>query len=274
MAGPTDTGGATGTDAAPATDSGLGQASATDTGLDSGATATAPAHDAGDSTGATSGATEPTFFDPSGLSEDLVPAYKQMQGDYTRKLQEIAKSRDKIRAYDAALNDPRGTIEMLARQYEIPVNFGQAQSNGAGTVGAEEWNPQDWNEVIERAGNAGYERAMAELRPFVANTRKSQLERDLDGAFPEWRQYEDRFAQTLQDHPTLATDAHLLAQAATPREVLEAKATQVALRKLEQRSEGNKSKPSSTTKVPETPQGPMTVQQSYDLAMKQLGGRR
>lgn len=36
---------------------------------------------------------EPAFFDPNGLSEDLLPAYKQMQSAFTKKTQEIAAER-------------------------------------------------------------------------------------------------------------------------------------------------------------------------------------
>ena len=272
MADPTETGGATDAGAGPVTDSGLDSGAGADTGPGAGVAATGEGAIGADSTGATS-TDEPSFFDPSELSPDLLPAYKQMQRAFTQKTQELAKGRDKIRAYDAAINDPRGTIEMLSRQAGIPVSFGQA-TNGQGEPAAPEWQPNDWQEVLDRAGQEGYERAMRELRPVVGEMRKSQLERDLDDIFPEWRQYETEFAQALQDHPTLAHNAHALTRLATPQNVLDAKATQAALRKLEKRGEGNKSRQGSSRKVPETPSGPMTLQQSYELAVKQLTGQR
>ena len=37
--------------------------------------------------------TEDHFFDPNNVPEELKPAYKQMQADYTRKTQSVAEQR-------------------------------------------------------------------------------------------------------------------------------------------------------------------------------------
>ena len=76
-------------DAAPVSDD-SGQA--TDTHLDS-----AEAPDTGTTDAEPS---EDSFFDPKAVPDALKPAYKQMQGAFTRKMQEIAQSREKVAAFD------------------------------------------------------------------------------------------------------------------------------------------------------------------------------
>jgi hypothetical protein len=53
--------------------------------------------------------TEPEYFsenfDPSTLDESLQPAYKQMQGAWTRKTQELAEQRKQAESVQAAFND-------------------------------------------------------------------------------------------------------------------------------------------------------------------------
>lgn len=44
---------------------------------------------------------EESFFDPNQVPEELKPAYKQMQADYTRKTQDLAKQRKEIEAIRA-----------------------------------------------------------------------------------------------------------------------------------------------------------------------------
>lgn len=66
-------------------------------------------------------------FDPSSLPQELQSAYKQMQGDYTRKTQTLAEQRKEFEAqqqeYDsyrelvtALQEDPQGTLEALQQQ--------------------------------------------------------------------------------------------------------------------------------------------------------------
>ena len=50
---------------------------------------------------------------------------------------------------------------------------------------------------------------------------------------PTWRDYEDEMSTALNDHPTLANDPIKLLKLTIPNSVLEAKATQAALHKLE-----------------------------------------
>lgn len=57
-----------------------------------------------------------TNFDPNKLSDELKPVYKQMQGDYTRKTQEIAKLKgdyDKVMRYVPLLNKVLSNKELV-----------------------------------------------------------------------------------------------------------------------------------------------------------------
>src|ERR1051325_9370510 len=60
-----------------------------------------------------------SFFDPASIAgkPELEAAYKQMQGSYTKRMQEFAKHRTKIDAYDAFERDPLGTMRNIAQQY-------------------------------------------------------------------------------------------------------------------------------------------------------------
>lgn len=274
MADPTETGDITGAEGAPATaEGGLDAPASTDISSESQPAVTSEGAIGADSTGTPAADAEPTFFDASTLDPSLMPGYKQMQRAFTQKMQAIAGDRQKIDAYNAAIQDPRGTIEALARQAGIPVNFGgttDGQPSGPGN--GEEWNPQTWDEVIQRARTEAREEIMRDIQPFIAQTRKSQLERDLDDLFPTWREHEEAFSQTLMDHPTLANNASLLVQAATPSEILQAQATQRAIKQLEARAQGNKSKPGSPLRQPSTPKKPRTFHESWEAAMRAQRG--
>lgn len=57
-----------------------------------------------------------TSFDPNNLSNELKPVYKQMQGDYTRKTQEVAKLKgdyDKVMRYVPLLNKVLSNPELV-----------------------------------------------------------------------------------------------------------------------------------------------------------------
>lgn len=62
-------------------------------------------------------------FDPTSLPDELQPAYKQMQGAFTKKTQEIAEQRkaaESAQAFFTALNDPEqrsDAIRWLAENY-------------------------------------------------------------------------------------------------------------------------------------------------------------
>lgn len=200
----------------------------------------APTQEAG-TTADTSQGSEESFFDPSSLGDDpnLLKAYKQMQGQWTRANQSLKDQKDKIAAYDAFQTNPRETLERLATQYGLSL---QEQAN-------QEFEPQTWDDVRNDIKKS----VLSELQPLfseIQTVKQASIESQLDEAMPEWREYETEMTQVLSAHPTMANDPVKLAELAIPAHVREGKAMQKAMRKLEQ-----KAKASSMTSGTATPKG-------------------
>src|SRR5262245_14946798 len=96
----------------------------------SGTTVTAPAGNTDNSVGSAQTTTTgpvadaiESFFDPASIAgkPELEAAYKQMQGSYTKRMQEMAKSRDKVTAYDQFMQNPQGMLQQLAAQYGLQI---------------------------------------------------------------------------------------------------------------------------------------------------------
>jgi hypothetical protein len=223
------------------------------------------------------GPQEPTFFDPKTVPEDLVPAYKQMQAAYTKKMQAMSKDREKIEAYNAFSADPINQLQRYAQQYGYQLTRAEAaqQLQNAQEVG-EDWQPQSWNEVLQKAK----EMAMVDLREQfgpvlkeVRDIKKTSIERQLSEIDPTWQQYEDDMKQLMNQHPTLANDAALLYKMAVPEEVLQSRATQAALAKLEAKGKSAQvSGGSTTTKQPKEglPDKPVSFNDAVEAAKKKL----
>ncbi|MHC4635804.1 MAG: hypothetical protein ACYSYU_11445, partial [Planctomycetota bacterium] len=87
------------------------------------------------------------------------------------------------------------------------------------------------------------------------------------------QQYEDTMKINLQKHPSLANDPTSLYRMSVPQEVLESRATQMALKKLEAKGESAKiSGGSTTTKTPSggLPDKPVSFTQAYEAAKQSL----
>jgi hypothetical protein len=191
-----------------------------------------------------------TFFDPQSVPEELQPAYKQMQSAFTKKMQRIADSRKKIEAYDAFSANPIAEMQRLAEQYGYQLSpYGQQQ-----TQGQEPQEPQTWDDVYkvaEERAMAKLEQRFAPLLQQVTKMKQNDIERQLSAIDPTWQQYEDDMRSNLKQHPSLANDPAMLYRVSVPQEVLESKATQAALKKMEQKGQATKvSGTSTTTKQP------------------------
>jgi len=219
--------------------------------VDTGTTAAAPDASTGQATGKTSPDTgqaatapateEPTFFDPSTLSEELKPAYKQMQAAFTKKMQAISGDRQKIDAYDQFMRDPIGQMQQVAAQYGYNLTRKEAvQALQAQQQAAQDWAPQTWEEVMAKAEERAEQRIMQKLQPFLGNVQKvtaSNIERQLSEIDPNWRTYEDDMRSNLQAHPTLVNDVAKLYRLSVPEEVLTSRAVQTALNKFQSKAE-------------------------------------
>jgi len=195
-------------------------------------------------------AEEDTFFDPKSLPPELMAAYKGMQGSYTRKMQELSKIRteasEKVALVDRFRANPMATLASLAGQMGLQLVrpdgqpaqiFGQpGGQSGPPSTPSQDWEPQNWAEVIDQVKAATRAEIMAEFEPYfreVQGMRKNTVERQLDESDPGWREDEESMLSALRDHPTLAKDPALLYRMSVPQNVLEARASQAALKKLQ-----------------------------------------
>ncbi len=186
-------------------------------------------------------ADEPSFFDLNLLPEDqrkaLEPAYKQMQGAFTRKTQEIAAHRQKIVEYDQFMADPVGNMQRMAQQMGYSMTRAEAkEAIAAQSQTQQEWQPNTWEEVVSRAKVETREEIMRELGPVLGNVqamRAESIEKQLDSIDSNWRVYEDEMRKNLQLAPALVNDPAKLYKFSIPDDVLEARATQKALARFE-----------------------------------------
>ena len=238
-------------------------------------------------TGTTEGGTQQTatesFFNPQTELEtadleairadpNLAAAYKQMQRAFGSKMEGIKGSQTKIDAFDAMNADPIASLQSYAKQYGYNLTRADA---AAAVQDATQTEPGSWDEVNNRAVDAVLEK----LQPIIAglqtqNTelRKTNMERVLDDSAPDWRQYEDKMTANLREHPTLANDPSALYRMSVPPEVLESRATQAALKKLQDKTAGSQTSGVSTTRATDTgePSGPVTFNQAVEIAKKKM----
>ena len=211
-------------------------------------------------------AEEPTFFDPSALSDELKPAYKQMQAAFTKKMQGISGERQKIEAYNQFMADPIGQMQRVAQQYGYSLTRAQAaQAINDQQQQAQNWEPQTWDEVMTKAEERAEQRIMSKLQPFLGNIQKqtaATIERQLSEIDPQWRTYEDDMRAELQQHPTLVNDVAKLYRLSVPEEVLTSRAVQAALAKFQSKTE--QAKVSGTTRTSRSEPAPPDLTRMKD----------
>jgi len=237
---------------------------------------TTPAVDQGQAQGTTQ--QEPTteaIFDPvefDRITKSLPPELqtqatalrKSLQGDYTKKTQELAKNRQKIEAYDAFYKDPASQLQQMAQQLGYRLTRAEAEA----AAEQSEWEPKSWDEVTQKI----QEGVLKQLNPLFSefqNMKKSAIENQLTELDPTWRQYEGKMVESLRTHPSLAKDPALLYRISVPPEVLESRATQRALQRFEEKTQAGKmSAGSTTTKTPKTglPDSPVSFADAVKAA--------
>lgn len=231
------------------------------------------------------GAEEPTFFDPRTVPEELMPAYKQMQGAFTKRTKELAGQRQKVEAYDAFMNDPTANLQRMASQYGmhlVPVgqtpNAPVAQGTQATEAGIPaDWQPNSWGEVFQKAAEyvrPQIEREMMQrMNPVFQNVQRvtaSQIEHQLDQIDSQWRVYEDDMMSTLRDHPTLVNDVSKLYRLSVPEDVHRSRAVQDALKQVEKRGLASKTHGKSTVQSKPAPRKIESFHDAVQAAKQQL----
>lgn len=218
--------------------------------------------------GPDAGAVE-SFFDPTSIAgkPELEAAYKQMQGSYTKRMQEFSKHRHKLDAYERFEKDPLGTLRQLASQYGY--QFVQAGENQP-----KDWNPQSWDDVMAKAK----EEVLKEMQPVfneVKSLKKQNIETYLDTNHSDWRTYEDAMMDNLKAHPSLVQDPDKLYRMSVPPEVLEAKAIAKAMQKLKGSQENAQVSGGTTSKQTiQAPTGPLTFDQAVAVAKQRMSAGR
>jgi len=216
---------------------------------------------------------EDSFFDPNEVPDSLRPAYKNMQAAFTKRMQELSKHRQKVEAYDAFYSNPVENIRNVARQYGI--DLGGKQEQTGPDVTDESYQPKSWAEVFDKAKEMAKSEVLQELEPFiqgVQQVRKESIEHQLMEIDPTWQQYEDSMKENMARHPSLARDPALLYRVSVPPEVLESRATQRALKRLEAKGQSAQVSASSTTNRQSVglPDKPVSFADAVAAAKKKL----
>ena len=189
------------------------------------------------------------FMDPKDLPDDLKPHFKRMQASFTKKMQSAKELNDKAKLVDAYNADPIGFTRQLAAQHGLNLNSQAPQGN---TGEQTEFKPDNWNEVFKEFEGRMSAYLANHFQPVlqeVKDVKQKQIESILDKEAPEWREYEDDMISMLQAHPTLAKDTEKLIKLAIPKEVIEGRAMQKALSRINKKGEAAKvSRGSTTTK--------------------------
>ena len=222
---------------------------------------------------------------PDEVKGQVVALQKELLGNYTKKTQAIAEARKKIEAYDAFNADPVASIENFAKQFGYELKRpGQAAQQGGKTNNQDGWNPDagdpnNWNEVsgyIQKTVlDAVMQKLGGTLNPLVEQfqaTKKQSIEHELTEIDPSWAKYEDAMKNTLQKHPSLAADPAGLYRLSVPQEVLESRATQRALERMEAKTRGSAvgGQSNKNPKTTEMPTGAVSFQDAIKIARQKI----
>lgn len=180
------------------------------------------------------------FYDPSMIQgkPELEALAKELQGAFTRKTQALAKERSKYSQYEQDLalveqfrQNPKAIIQQMAQQYGVQLG-GESQQG--------QFEPKSWDDVIGAARQQAVDQVLEQLQPYlkdVQNVKKQSIEAQLDSKYPDWRNYEDEMTSLIKSHPTLIQDVDKLYNWAIPHDVLERRAYQAALKKIQGQTE-------------------------------------
>jgi hypothetical protein len=133
-------------------------------------------------TSVTAPVAEETFFDPESIKgkPELEAAYRQMQGEFTRRTTALKQSENKVKAYDAFNANPTQAMQELASQFGYTLTKAQAQA----IVNDQNQEPKSWDDVYKTAKD---QVILKELQPFlkqITQTRQTQVEKTLDENVP------------------------------------------------------------------------------------------
>ena len=214
-----------------------------------------------------------TFFDPKSIEgkPELEAAYKQMLGDYTKKMQQFSEGKTKVEQYDAFIANPLLTMQQLATERGWTLIEGAAPNQGNG-----EFQPNTWGDVEKHLLDKARTELRKEFAPLtneVKDLKRQNVETQLDRDHPDWRAYESEMSDVLQRHPTLVNDVDSLYAMSVPKEILEQRSMKAALEKVKGGTESAKISGNKTTSIPTTdqPTKPLSFDEAVAFAKKKLG---
>jgi len=243
--------------------------------VSNGTTANAPGSEQGSSgssqqttgNGPGTGANE-SFFDPASIQDkpELLAAYKQMQGSYTKAMQRFAEHRPAIDAYQRFVSDPVGVMRELATQYGMQlVQPGQDQP-------AAQQDFKSWDDVKNYFFKEFEKEKLNPVVREVQSLKKQSIEMQLDSQFPDWRTYETEMMAKLREHPSLVNDPATLYRMSVPAEVIESRAMAAAMKKLQGKTDNAQVSGGTTVRTQQAPSGPMSFEQAVEFARKKVAG--
>lgn len=223
---------------------------------------------------------EPTFFDPKDLNPDLLPAYRHMQGTFTRKMQEISGDRDLLQQARAFMADPVTGLQQLAAQHGFTLTRAQAQAVAADQGQPAGWDPRsgesppDWETLLSVAESRSRERLMQEFGPVVQNVHRLQaqsVEQQLNSIDPEWKTYEPKMRDLLKETPSLGNNIQRLYNLALLEEgVFESRAVKIAQDRLRASASAARVGGTSTTTSQPAPKKVNSFDDAVEEARRQL----
>lgn len=249
-----------------------GQAQADSTGTTAAAPVQAqPSGGQAQTTGNGSGAVaEESFFDPRSIEgkPELQAAYKQMQGEFTRRMQAQRAREADLKLVDQFRQNPLATLQQYANQLGVKLIQGEVEAQN------KEFNPQSWDDVKKHFFDQFQKEMLNPLTSEVRDLKRQNIEAQLTSNHPDWRTYEEPMMETLRKHPTLVNDPDTLYRMSVPPSVLEARATKAAMERLKGATEnaqisGGTTKQSTTTQ----PTGKLTFEQAVSAAKAKLASQ-
>jgi len=235
--------------------------------------------DATGKTGHAENSGDDVFFNPEDIKgkPELEAAYRQMQAAFTKKTQAIRAKQKAAEAYESFMQNPHAGIKAMAEKlgYQLQGRAASTDTHGGDEppAGSE---PKTWDEVYTIAEKRALEKVRQEMAPFlehITEMKKSSIEKMLDDSAPDWRQYEDDMQENLRKHPTLVTDPLTLYTISVPKNVLESRAAQAAMKKLKEKMNSSEPSGQSTTRKSsvDTQSGkPMSFRESVEYAKQKL----
>jgi hypothetical protein len=224
----------------------------------------------------------------------LAKKEKEMQAAFTRKTQAIATDRQKIELIKQFEANPAEMIKKIAPNYGLTVSPAynapqqgeQYQNPGQQPVDWNNYEPQTWNElrsnIKEDTINEVLEKLSPILQPLIqtlGETKSQAIEQQLGQIDSNWKIYEDDIkANMAYIKPELLKTPDGIAKLyrmSVPQDVLDERATQIALKKYQDKAKSAAIDSNSKSKNTTTPplSGKLSWNEAYQEAKRRVGNQ-